>query len=188
MNRPIIITFVGIPGSGKTTFGRQLANELGAVILNSDSARLGMWKTLEAIQATHADPDERKHANQLTFGGMTYAARQILTAGYSVVYDCNANRLWERQEKHDIAHETNALSVVVRISVPYDLSLQRIQEREIAHDSRRISPEKAVEILDRFASEIEEPGEDEHVIRIDGTQSFDQQLESFQAQLNVIIG
>lgn len=182
MNRPLIITFVGVPGSGKTTFARQLAKELKAVILNSDSIRLIMWKTLDAIRATHADPDDRKHANQLTFGAMNYAAKQILAAGYSVVYDCNANHLWERQEKHDIAHETNALSIIVRISVPYDLSLKRIQEREVSHDSRRISPEKAVEILDRFASEIEEPGENEHVIKIDGAQSFDQQLRSFYEQ------
>ena len=188
MTKPIIVTFIGIPGSGKTTFARQLAGELQAVILNSDSIRLGMWKTLDAIQATHADPDERKHANQLTFGAMNYVAKQILAAGYSIIYDCNANHLWERQEKHDIARETGALSVVVRITVSPDLSLARIQEREVSHDSRRIAPEKAIEIIDRFTKEIEEPTADEQVIKIDGAQPFDRQFESFQSQLRVVGG
>jgi len=187
MRKPILITFVGVPGSGKTTFAKQLARELHAVILNSDSIRLEMWKTLDAIQSTHANPDERKYANQLTFGAMNYAARQILAAGHSVIYDCNANHLWERQEKHDIARETDALSIVIRITVPYDLSLERIQQREVSHDSRRISSDKAGEILERFMNEIEEPTTDEHVIKIDGAQSFDEQFQSFQSQLEQLV-
>lgn len=183
MARPVLVMFVGIPGSGKTTFARQLAKELQGVILNSDAMRMDMWGSLDAIQATHADQEERKRANKLTFGGMNYATRQILSAGYSVIYDCNANHVWERQEKHDIAQETGALSVIVRITVPYELSLKRIQERDVAHDQRRISPERAVEVLDRFVNEIEEPSGEELVVMIEGNIPFGEQFESFKMQL-----
>lgn len=145
--------------------------------------RLGMWGTLEAIQATHKTVEERKHANSLTFGGMNYAAKQVLAAGHSVIYDCNANSRAERQEKYDIAEETDALAVVVRITVPYELSLQRVQERAATHDQRQFTAEKAVEVLERFTNEIEEPTLDELVVLIDGNQPFEDQYKSFQRQL-----
>lgn len=185
MSQPILVLFVGIPGSGKTTFARKLAKELGAVLLNSDAIRMAMWRNLEVIQAAHADPDNRKQGNLLTFGAMNYAAEQIVSAGNSVVYDCNANHISERQEKHDIAIAHGAQSVVVRIEVPYDVALKRIMEREAAHDQRQISPEIAEDVLQRFMSEIEEPTLDERAIKIPGDVSFDEQLAIFQSSLNM---
>lgn len=179
MTRPLIVVFVGVPGSGKTTFARQLAAKLSAVILSSDSMRLSMWQSLEAIQASHVDQQERKAANLLTFGAMNYAARQVVASGNSVVYDANANSVAERNEKHDIARDYNALSVVVRIQVPRELSIQRLQERTPTHDSRQFSAEKATGVVDKFQSEIEEPHEDEHVIAIDGTMPFHEQYAFF---------
>jgi predicted kinase len=187
-NKPLLVMFVGIPGSGKTTFARQLAKELPAVILNSDSMRLGMWKTLDDIQRTHKNTEERRHANQLTFGAMNYATKQILAAGDNVLYDCNANHKWERQEKHDIASEIGAMSVVIRISVPSELSLRRVQEREVTHDQRRMSLERAVEVLERFTNEIEEPTPHERVITIDGAMPFKEQLRLFRQQLVRVTG
>lgn len=184
MDRPIIVTFVGVPGSGKTTFARQLAEQLGAVIFNSDAIRMAMWKTLEAIQNTHTDPEIRKFNNQLTFGAMNYAAEQVINAAISVIYDCNANHVIEREEKHSIARRSKALSVVVRIKVPHEIALNRVQEREEAHDQRRISTEKAEEVLKRFYAEIEEPTNEENTIFINGEATFTDQYESFTKQLH----
>lgn len=178
-DRPIIVMFVGIPGSGKTTFAKQFAERINAVVLNSDAERLDMWKSLENIQATHASPEERKRANELTFGAMNYAAKQILRAGYHVIYDCNANQRWERDERHVYAKEIGALSVVVRISVPYEVSFERVQSREDSHDQRQFTPEKAKTVLERFIGEIEEPGEGELVVQIDGAAPFEEQYQSF---------
>ncbi len=183
MNTPLLIMFVGIPGSGKTALAKRLAEELSAVILNSDGIRMSMWHSLEAIQATHASLEERKANNLLTFGAMNYAADQILAAGYSVVYDCNANHRYERDQKHAIAQEHGARSVIVRIRVPYDISLRRIQEREVTHDQRQISADKAQEVLDHFTKEIEEPDSDEFTIEISGELPFEKQYETFQQKI-----
>lgn len=184
MTKPLLIMFVGIPGSGKTTFAKNIAATLHAVTLNSDSIRIDMWGSLEAIRETHATPEERKKTNKLTFGAMNYAARQILHTGTSVVYDCNANHRWERDEKHEIARQQDAISVIVRIQVPYEVSFHRIQHRDESHDQRKfVSVEKAKGVLDRFMHEIEEPHADELTVHINGEDPFEQQFVEFQRQL-----
>lgn len=187
MSKPFIVLFVGVPGSGKTTFAKNLARKLSAVVLNSDAIRISMWGSVEAIQEDRVGVDARKRNNQLTFGAMNYAADQILQAGVSVVYDCNANHRYERQEKHDIAQKNQAISVIIRITVPYDVSYKRIRERDATHDQRQFPPEKAHDILRRFAAEIEEPDPDEFVIEIDGEQPFEEQYRVFMGKINGII-
>lgn len=172
--------FVGIPGSGKTTFAKKLAEKTNAVVLSSDSIRIWMWQSLDAIQATHITPEARTAANKLTFGALNYAANQVLAAGQSSVYDCNANHLSEREEKYAIARKNNALAVAVRLRVPYEVSLERVQSREATHDSRQFaSIDKAREVLDRFMAEIEEPGNDEFVVELDGEAPFEEQFAVF---------
>lgn len=177
--KPLIVLFVGIPGSGKTTFAKKLAARINAVNLVSDSIRLWMWGSLEAKNAAHATPEARKANNKLTFGALDYATNQVVAAGQSVIYDCNANHPAERQEKYDVAAKHGALAVVVRLRVPYDVSLQRIQTREETHDARQFAGEKARQVLDQFTAEIEEPGSDEFVIEIDGEATFDAQFAVF---------
>lgn len=179
MSQPFIVTFVGVPGSGKTTFAKKLAERSQAVILSSDGLRMAMWQSLEAIAEAHSSPSERSKNNKLLFNGMNYATQQILKAGNSVVFDANANRRAERQEKHDIAASQNAVSIVVRIRVPYEVSLDRLQSREAGHDSRRFDKEKAAGVIDHFAAEIEEPAEDERVVFIDGEAPFEAQYQIF---------
>lgn len=114
---------------------------------------------------------------------MDYAANQVMAAGYSVIYDCNANRFLDRQEKSDIARRNGGFMVVVRIQVPYEISLERVQAREDSHDQRKFSLEKARSVVGRIVSEIEEPTSSENVILIDGQACFEDQYAEFAARL-----
>ena len=183
MTRPVIVTFVGVPGSGKTTLAKALARELNAVLLNSDSMRIAMWGSREKIEKAHTERADRAYNNKLVFGALNYATERAVVAGYSVIYDCNANSVAERAEKHDIANMHGALSVVVRIKVSYEVSLERIQTREDTHDQRRFTSERAKEVLDRFVSQIEEPTSSERVIELRGDIEQEEQLRIFRTQL-----
>lgn len=176
--------FVGVPGSGKTTFARLLAAEIDAVTLNSDAIRLSMWGSREAIFAMHTDPTERKYGNQLTFGAMDYAAKQILKSGRSVIYDANANGLEERNKNRRIAELFNATTIVVRFQTPPELAIERMTKRQEAEDQNgAANPERARTVVERFLTEIEEPSAVENTIEISGEAPFAEQLAVFSQRL-----
>ncbi len=175
--------FVGVPGSGKTTFARQLARKINGVTINSDAMRLSMWGSKEAVQRTHSSPRERANGNRLTFGAMDYAAAQILKAGHSVIYDANANNYAERNKMAHIAVENGGVGIVVRINTPHDVAIRRGLEREEAADQPRFVAEKAEDVVKRFAQAIEEPDEREQVVIISGEDSFERQYQDFCEQI-----
>jgi len=140
-----------------------------------------MWKDLDAIQKTHDTPKERRHGNQLTFGAMDYAANQVMMAGYSVIYDCNANKYRERQKTRQIALDNGGRAFLVYIKTPRNLAVQRTMERNADHDQRQFTTlEKAEQVVDRFIREIEQPLPEEYAIEIDGTLPFEEQRRIFE--------
>lgn len=85
MAKPLIIVFVGFPGSGKTYFARRLAEQLPAVTFNSDALRVAMFGSIENVERIRQNDQSRLYDD--VFGAMNYATRQVLKAGYSVVFD-----------------------------------------------------------------------------------------------------
>ncbi|MEO7904383.1 MAG: ATP-binding protein [Candidatus Saccharimonadales bacterium] len=184
MNRPLIVLFVGVPGSGKTTFARQLATEIRAIHVTSDGVRSAMWGDRSAVDAAFSTKSQRQTNNLLVFGALDYVTLQTMNAGHSVVYDCNSNRYNERADKYELAKRYGGVVVTVRIKVPYDVALRRMQQRDESHDVLQFSPEKAKQVLDQFTKSIQEPDNHENVIYIDGEVSFDVQLATFNAAID----
>lgn len=179
--------FVALPGSGKTTFSRQLAAEINGVTLSSDAVRLAIWGSREAVRASRPTPELRLLNNSMTFGAMQYAAQQVLKAGHSVVYDGTMSTHEDRQRMIAIAETYNACPIIVRIRVPYEVSLQRMQDRDATEDQLKFDLAKAEQTLARFSAEIEEPQTGSFVIDIDGEAPFDEQYREFQTQLADIV-
>lgn len=73
----MLMLITGLPGAGKTTLARALAERLGAVHLNSDLLRgeLGLWG--------HYSPDDKARVYEALLG----RARQALGAGQTVIID-----------------------------------------------------------------------------------------------------
>lgn len=185
---PLLVMFVGGPGSGKTTFSRLLAKELEAVALNSDAVRVSMWGTKGAVRAAHTDLTSRASNNTLTFGALNYVTRQILRAGHSVIYDANANKQEERMKLAAIALECDATSVVVRLRTPDDVAIQRIIERDDVYDQNRHDEAKAREIVESFRCAIVEPTHRENTIEISGEIIFEEQYRLFQRGIGGLHG
>lgn len=179
MNKPLLICFLGFPGSGKTYFSRQLADELRAVTLNSDALRMAMFGSMERIDAIRATDNARLYVD--VFGAMDYAATQALTAGHSVIYDAQQTKRENRRNIEKIAHDTGATPVLVWIKTSRETALARGQEREARHDSHQYTAEKMAYLIDRFAAVTDLPEADENIIEICGEIPFSEQLAAFQA-------
>lgn len=186
MTKPLLVVFLGFPGSGKTYFSRQLAEKIHAVTLNSDALRLSMFGSLAIIERLRAADNSRLYTE--VFGAMDYATRQTLLAGHSVVYDAQQTKRENRRGIEKIAQETDAIPVLVWVKTSREVALKRGQEREAKGDSHQYTADKMAYLIDRFDKVTDLPESTENTIVISGEQSFEEQYMSFQQQLEKIIG
>lgn len=184
MNRPLLITFLGAPGSGKTYFATRLASEIGAVTYNADALRLAVHRTVARIEQLREQQPARVYAD--VFAAMGYAARQSLAAGCSVIYDAQATKRRQRRDIEKLAAETGAMSLLVWVQTNPEVAIQRGQQREASDNTHPYSREKMIMLMRRFEDNIDVPSGDENFIVISGEVSFGEQLQQFQAGLEHI--
>jgi predicted kinase len=170
--KPILVMFLGVPGSGKTYFASQAAKKINAIRLNSDAMRLSIFGSHENILATYESKD-RKTVNSYVFNAIDYATKQILSTGVDVFYDANSNTRKDRLGNEAIASHVGAV--------------QRGQDRENTAESRKKTADEMHAIIDRMNANIQEPDSSEYVIDIDGLIPFEEQFVQFEAQLKALI-
>ncbi len=185
MTTPFLIYFLGFPGSGKTTFARQLAQELHAVTLNSDALRVGMFGSLERIEDIRRTNTARLYDD--VFGAMDYAAHQVLAAGHAVIYDAQQTKRDNRRNLERVAHESGAIPILVWIKTDRATALQRGQERQARADSHQYDAEKMAYLIDRFDDVTDLPEADENLIEISGEVSFAEQYAVFRTAAQQLV-
>lgn len=184
---PLLIVFVGVPGSGKTYFATRLAAKRRMVTLNSDAMRLAIWGSREAVRRARPTPEDRERNNMMTFGAMEYLAKQALQVGVSCLYDANANQRTVRRKTANLAIAHNAVPIVVRIRTRDELALERMQTREDTEDRLQFGAEKASQVLKNFTAAIEEPASDESIVEISGEVPFEEQYIDFCQAVDAIV-
>ena len=181
MNKTYLFMMMGHSGSGKSYFVRQLVEKMPLVRLNGDTLRIEMYGSVEELDRYKSlDPTLSR---EKIFNALDYMTKQILSAGYSVVYEANNNKRSIREDKERLAVQYNAIPIVVWVQTSAEEAVRRVQVREVAPDARRFDDGKAREVVDRHIANTDEPGDDENVIKIDGTIPFEEQYESFKKQL-----
>ena len=177
MTKPLLIVFLGFPGSGKTYFSKRLAEKLHAITLNTDALRVAMFGSLERIDEIRHSDNERLYED--VFGAMDYATKQALLASHSVVYDAQQTKRENRRNIEKIAEESGALPILVWMRTSRDTAMKRGQEREARDDSHQYDADKMAYLIDRFDSVTDLPQPDENVIEISGEISFEEQYATF---------
>lgn len=137
-----------------------------------------MFGSLEKVDYIRHHGD-RSRLYEDVFGAMDYAARQVLLAGHSVIYDAQQTKRRDRRGIERIAAETGAVPVLVWVKTSREVALQRGQEREVRDDSQQYDAEKMAYLIDRFDDVADLPGPDENVIEISGEVPFDEQYRVF---------
>ena len=116
--RPRLITFCGLPGSGKTTIAKEVEKKTGAVRLNIDE-----W--VAALGVDFFD-DEFRHKLHVRLyeHGIT-----LLKLGQSIILE---DLLWRRDERdrhRAVAHELGAAIEIHYFDVPFDELWRRLETR-----------------------------------------------------------
>lgn len=184
---PLIHLFLGVPGSGKSYFARNLAEKQGYVRLNNDAMRLGIFGSLENISAVYHSPN-RQNVNTYVDGAVEYAASQLLERGQSVICDAHHNKRTDRERFEKLAQKYDAKVLLVWVKTPFETALSRGQQREASNDQRQLSEADMREVMERHEATMDLPVSGENVITIDGTEPFEVQHESYMAQLNALLG
>lgn len=183
--QPLLVVFLGFPGSGKTYFATRLAEKLKAVTLNSDALRISMFGSLEAIE--HIRQTQRPRLYDDVFGAMDYATKQVLRAGHSVVYDAQQTKRRDRKHIEKVAAAVGAIPILVWIKTSPEVALRRGQERKAREDSHQYTEEKMKMLVGRFDKVTDLPEADENVIEINGELPFQEQYVAFEQAADAIV-
>lgn len=132
----------GLPGTGKTTVARGLADQVGAVLVRSDELRRSL-------------PESRRYdpaATDAVYAQMLHRAADLLARGEQVVLDATWADASHRALARAAAGEVAADVVEIECEVSAEVARERIRTRlEDGSDLSEATPEVADRMAERFA-------------------------------------
>ncbi|HEX8995787.1 MAG TPA: ATP-binding protein [Ktedonobacterales bacterium] len=130
--RPVLIAFCGLPGSGKTTIAKEVEKTRGAVRINTDE-----W--VAALGVDFFDDEFRaKLQVRLYEHGIT-----LLKRGQSIIVEDGLWRRDERDSYREVAHKLGATIELHYFDVPFGELWRRLETRNAlgAHGTVPITKE-----------------------------------------------
>lgn len=149
LSRSVVVSLIGIPGSGKSTFSTLLKEFIPALHLRSDV--IGLQRLPKG-----SDYDYYK-----AYVIQEALARYYLTQGYSVIMDDNNRTLYNREQTYKLAQSYGAQNILFRLTLPFDLAVTRTRRRDEEEDREVQSEEQVKASLLVFQNQIEEPAQSE---------------------------
>ncbi len=166
--------FYGFPGSGKTYFGRQFAEEIQAAVIQSDRIRN------ELFEKPRFDQQENNVVAQL----MDYMAEEFLSAGLSVIYDTSAMRHVQRKALREMAKRHNVTPVLVW----FQIDIESAFARNVKRDRRKADDHYAAAwdrtTFESIVSYMQNPEYHEDPIVISGKHNFSTQKNTVVSKLS----
>lgn len=166
--KPFIVMTYGFPGSGKTAFARQLAEELGIIHVQEDKVRADLF----GDQAD--DHSVRKIMN--------YMAHEFLSNNVSVVYDTDVLRTSERKIVRDLAHSAKAAPLLVWLQVDPETSFIRTQKRDRRKSDDKFAKEYTEDSFRTILSGMQNPTREDYIV-ISGKHTFHSQRAAVTKKL-----
>lgn len=168
--RPLLIVMCGLPGSGKTTLARALAERLGLELLRTDELRQQLQGRERQIAGRY-----QAGARAEVYGELLHQAGQRLERGESLVLDGTFSRAALREAALNVGRDFAADTVLVHCACPRDVALERIAARLQRPGADASEAQPAV--YDQLLAEWEWSPGLTHDCRVDTTGALEQQVE-----------
>ncbi len=166
----MLVVLAGMPGVGKSTLARALAKHLGAIVLDKDQIRDGIFPPAEV---DYSDPQ-----NALATDVVYLVAAYILKRdpGKLIVLDGKPySREAQRQEARSLAQRTGSRFRLIHCVAPDEVVRRRL-EQAAAKDSQTLIADRTFAKYLRI-KEAFEPIATEHLV-VDTTDAIDRQVEA----------
>ncbi len=118
MNKLTLILFCGLPGSGKTTLGKQLAKERGVLRFCTDD-----WMADRGLDL------QNEALHEKSWRALWETAWQTLAEGQSLLFE---DGLWTKEERDTIrrkAKEVGAITELNYFDIPLEELIRRLEKR-----------------------------------------------------------
>ena len=172
IKRQLLVMMLGVPGSGKSSFARQLAAALDFQRVSTDAIRTQLFG--------RPDPRPPKRYSDVAMALMNLYAEDALATGRSVIRDhMHHSKHWQELGRKQAA-AVGALPVMVWIRVPHDLAHRRGMERRQSHDQRNeVCPDRMKRTIDHYHNTLDLQDPSNLCLEIDGRLPFKKQLRRF---------
>lgn len=162
LSPPLLIITMGLPGSGKSFFGRQFAEQYDLPRISEDVIRF------ELFEKPQFNNDEADIIERI----FNYALSQLIVTGKTVI--CEGSYLQTKQRKavESIARKHGYRTLTVWLQTDLETSMKRAATR----DRRNLDSKYAFEIdkirFNKIKTTLQRPGEKEPFVVISGKHAF----------------
>ncbi|HUD06857.1 MAG TPA: AAA family ATPase [Candidatus Saccharimonadales bacterium] len=171
--KPVIFLLYGFPGSGKTFFSRQFADEIKAAVVSDEQLRSQFYES----------PDYSSEQDKSVEHLLNYMSEQFLKVGSSVILDANSSSQAKRRQYRELAAHSKAGVQLIWLQLDVESSFNRVVNRD-----RRTADDKYAVQLDRtsfedYISKMQNPTPTEEYIVISGKHAFSTQKNAVVKKL-----
>lgn len=159
---PLLIIVMGGPGSGKTFFGRQFAEQFNIPRISEDVIRF------ELFEQPQFNKDEIEITGRITH----YALAQIMKTQQTVICEGMYLRLEQRKELYELASLCGYHTLTVWLQTDTSTALNRAVRRDRRSQDSKFSFPMSEEVFTNVMKTLERPVAKEPILVISGKHTY----------------
>jgi len=161
LNKPVLVSLYGFPGSGKSFVARNLAEHVQMAHVSADRIRSELF----------AKPRYDKQENAIVAHLMNYMTEEFLGAGLSVVYDTQALSASQRRRLRELAAKHRAAYLLVWLQIDVESAFTRTQRRDRRTTDDKFAQPQTRDSFNRQLATMQNPKEEQYLV-VSGKHAF----------------